>query len=316
MGSFYQIDVEKLFKSKPSEVIRFLNNASSMDAYVYLEFYSYFIQASKDETVTEYELGMIAYALKRMEVTCNSASEIINQQLAARCVGRKLMLEDYLKNHSVIQTKAENVITYYALCNKLKNVIRTGWKDWKVKRERIESVAEHIYGVQMLAIAMKSEYCYNIDLSKVLMMLAVHELEEIIIGDLTLFQISSEEKETMGHEAIEKVLSSLLDKNQIKSLILEFDERQTEESKFAYWCDKLECDLQCKIYDEEGCVDLNDQEGNNTFEDDEVQELLKEGKTWSDMWLTFGKRRYNYDEYFTAVSDYANEKGINKLIKK
>lgn len=59
--------------------------------------------------------------------------------------------------------KEQNVLNYYVVCNKLKNVIRTGWKDWKVKRERIESVAEHIYGVQMLAIAMKSEYQYDID---------------------------------------------------------------------------------------------------------------------------------------------------------
>ena len=69
--------------------------------------------------------------------------------------------------------KSESVIRYYVLCNKLKNVIRTGWKDWNVQRERIESVAEHIYGVQMLAIAMKSQYEYNIDLSKVIMMLVL-----------------------------------------------------------------------------------------------------------------------------------------------
>jgi len=57
-------------------------------------------------------------------------------------------------------SKEENVIRYYVLCNKLKNVIRTGWKDWNVKRDRLESVAEHIYGVQMLAIAMYSECNY------------------------------------------------------------------------------------------------------------------------------------------------------------
>ncbi len=53
-------------------------------------------------------------------------------------------------------SKEENVIKYYVLCNQLKNVIRTGWKEWHVKKERLESVAEHIFGVQMLAIAMKS----------------------------------------------------------------------------------------------------------------------------------------------------------------
>ena len=72
--------------------------------------------------------------------------------------------------------KEKNVINYYVLCNKLKNVIRTGWKDWNVQRERLESVAEHIFGVQMLAIAMKSEYNYDIDILKVIMMIAIHEL--------------------------------------------------------------------------------------------------------------------------------------------
>jgi putative hydrolase of HD superfamily len=72
--------------------------------------------------------------------------------------------------------KEEKVINYYVLCNKLKNVIRTGRKDWNVQRERLESVAEHIFGVQMLAIAMKSEYNYDVDILKVIMMIAIHEL--------------------------------------------------------------------------------------------------------------------------------------------
>lgn len=211
-------------------------------------------------------------------------------------------------------SREENVIRYYVLCNKLKNLIRTGWKDWNVKSNRLESVAEHIYGVQMLAIAMASEYNYDINLSRVIMMLAVHELEEIYIGDLTLFEISSEEKEKIGHEAIEKVLSSLANKDEIKSLIIEFDERQTNESRFAYYCDKLECDIQSKIYDEKDCVDLNDQSNNKSFNDPEVQKLLNSGMSWSDMWLTFGQNRYNYDENFMSVSNYVKKNNITKNI--
>ena len=41
--------------------------------------------------------------------------------------------------------QAKNVADYYVLCNKLKHIIRTGWKDWHVNRERIESVAEHVF---------------------------------------------------------------------------------------------------------------------------------------------------------------------------
>ena len=213
-------------------------------------------------------------------------------------------------------TKEENVLRFYVLCNKLKNVIRTGWTDWKVNRDRIESVAEHVYSVQMLAIAMKSEYQYDIDIDKVIRMLAVHELEEILIGDLTLFQISNEEKEKLGHEAIKNVLKGLIDKEEIINLITEFDERKTKEARFAFYCDKLECDLQAKLYDEENCVDLNNQEGNKIFENEHVQRLLNEQKSWSGMWLQFGQDRYNYDENFTSVSNYAKENSIKKLINK
>ena len=210
--------------------------------------------------------------------------------------------------------KAESVVKYYVLCSKLKDLIRTGWKDWKVKRTRIESVAEHIYGVQMLAIAMKSQYDYNIDIYKVILMLAIHELEEIYIGDLTLFQISKEEKAKLGHEAIIKVLDGLISKEELMNLILEFDERKTPEAIFAYQCDKLECDLQSKLYDEEGCVDLNNQSGNHSYENEHVQELLKQESSWSGMWLTFGQAQYNYDKHFTAISNYAKENNIRKLI--
>ena len=217
-------------------------------------------------------------------------------------------------------SKEENVVNYYVICNKLKNVIRTGWKTWNVKRERLESVAEHIFGVQMLAIAMKSEYQYDVDIMKVLFMLAIHELGETIIGDLTQFQISNEEKEAIEHNAVHKILSGLIDKDLIEELFLEFDSHKTKEAMFAYQCDKLECDLQCKIYDEENCVDLNNQPNNNALNNSIVKELLDKGYSWSEMWLLFGQRIYPYDENFIAVSNYAFGNKIlskdEKLIRK
>ncbi len=213
-------------------------------------------------------------------------------------------------------TKEQRVLNYYVLCNKLKNIIRTGWKDWNVQRERIESIAEHVYGVQMLAIAMKSEYEYDIDLERVIFMLAVHELGETIIGDLTQFQISKSEKEKIEHEAVHNILQGLLDGKIIEELFLEFDERKTKESLFAYQCDKLECDLQCKLYDQEHCVDLNNQENNNTKENERVKKLLETGESWSTMWLKFGQQTYPYDDNFKAVSAYALNNNIESQMLK
>lgn len=68
----------------------------------------------------------------------------------------------------------------------------------------------------------------------------------------------------------------------MKKLYLEFDAHNTKEAIFAYQCDKLECDLQSKLY-EEDCVNLDKQEGNNTLKNKTVQELLKTGASWSTM---------------------------------
>ena len=202
-------------------------------------------------------------------------------------------------------SREKNVINYYVLCNRLKNVIRTGWLDWNVNKDRVESVAEHIFGVQMLAIAMKSEFNYDVDILKVIYMLAIHELGEAIIGDLTQFQISKEEKMVIERDAVHKILKGLLDGKEIEKLYLEYDEKKSKEAKFADQCDKLECSLQCKLYDQENTVDFNKQENNKTFYDEEVQRLYKEGLSWSEMWIKFGQGKYNFDDNFMAVSNYA-----------
>ena len=149
--------------------------------------------------------------------------------------------------------QAKNVLDFYLFTTKLKEIIRSGWKQWNVPSKRLESVAEHIFGTIMLAIAIDSEYSYDIDIQKVALMLSIHELEEIIISDITPFDgISDEQKAIMGHEAIKKVLSPLFKGYSYETLILEFDSRSTPEAKFAFMCDKLEANLMSDIYDKNG----------------------------------------------------------------
>ena len=207
-------------------------------------------------------------------------------------------------------SKEEKVINYYVLCNKLKDVIRSGWKVWNVKRERLESVAEHIFGVQMLAIAIKSEYQYNVNLEKVSLMLAIHELGETVIGDLTQFEIDNKSKEIIEHKAVHAILDGLIDGKELEKLFLEFDAKETKEAIFAYQCDKLECDLQSRLYDEENCIDLNNQPNNDVINNEKVKKLLSNGESFSEMWLKFGQEVYPYDENFRSVSNYALKNNI------
>lgn len=209
--------------------------------------------------------------------------------------------------------KAQKVLEFYTLTNKLKNVIRTGWLNWHVSADRVESVAEHVYGTQMLALAMYSEYGYTeLNIEKVMYMLALHELEETIIGDLTYRDISKEEKEKIGHAAVEKIVSNLLSGQEVKELIYEFDNRQTKEAQFAYYCDKLECDLQCKLYDEHNFVKPENQLSSDNHNEEVMRKLFAGEITWSKSWMMHDRPLYTADSNFTEVLDYALENNISQ----
>lgn len=230
---------------------------------------------------------------------------------ARESMRKRSKLEDLARDLNC--EREEKVIKSYILMNKLKDVVRTGWKDWNVERERVESIAEHVYGVQQLALIMyltyKEEY-KDLDLNKIILMLAIHETEEAFIGDITMFQKESETKEERGHKAIHEFFSRFMDGKMLEDIILEFDKKETKEAKFAYQCDKLECDIQAALYNDN--VDLNDQEDNKSFHDEKVQKLLKQGMSFGEMWLSFGQKKYPYDNNFRNVSKYAKE-NIKKL---
>ena len=131
--------------------------------------------------------------------------------------------------------KIQTVIEFYKFTNTLKNTIRQGWKEWKIKKERIESVAEHVYGVQMLALAMHSEFDYkDVDLQKACMMLAIHELGEAVIGDLTEWDIKKSDKVQIERDGVVEILKDLCIKEEILALYDEFEARETPVAKFAF----------------------------------------------------------------------------------
>ena len=209
-----------------------------------------------------------------------------------------------------MNNKIKETINYYKLCTKLKDTIRKGPIIWNAKRGRIESVAEHIYGVQMLAISIYYQFEYKLDLMKVIYMLAIHELEEIEIGDLAFYEVTREEKLIKGKEATNNILKDLLGKEEISSLLNEYNERTTKEAKFAYHCDKLECNIQMKLYDQEGCFNLNNQPNNPIINNSSVKKVLESEKNISNAWIEFDRDKYKEDKNFINIINYLKENEI------
>ncbi len=143
----------------------------------------------------------------------------------------------------------ESIINFHKLACKLKTTIRTGWKYWKVDENRLESVAEHVFGACMLATAIFSTEKTKLNIEKVLTMLLLHETEEILIGDITLFDEEKyKTKKQAGREAVLELFKDFEEADKFLNLISEFEEKKTDEAKFANQVDKLEADLQAQYY--------------------------------------------------------------------
>lgn len=204
----------------------------------------------------------------------------------------------------------KNAIKFYVLCNKLKDLIRKDPLTWNVNRERIESVAEHIYGVQMLAISIYYQFNYKLDLNKVIYMLAIHELEEIEIGDLAFYETTREDKLINGRIAAEYILENFIGKQEILNILDEYNERKTEEAIFAYHCDKLECDIQIKLYDQEECFDLNNQTNNPIINIPSVKKVLDCENSISNAWIEFDRNKYEDDPIFIDIINWLKNNKI------
>ena len=206
--------------------------------------------------------------------------------------------------------KIKDIMSFYALCSKLKDTIRKGPLTWNANRKRIESVAEHIYGVQMLAISIYYQFGYKLDLNKVIYMLAIHELEEIEIGDLAFYETTKKDKLEKGKNATDLILKDLIGKEEISNLLDEYNERKTEEAIFAYHCDKLECDVQMKLYDQEGCFDLNNQPNNPIIDLPSVKKVLDSESSISNAWIEFDRSKFEDDPVFIEIINWLKDNNI------
>ena len=127
----------------------------------------------------------------------------------------------------------------------LKDVLRQGWVNAGV--ESPESVAAHSWGMAILALKLCPP---ELNLERVLTLCLVHDLPEVVVGDLTPSDDRSTkaeaERAAMGQLAPEWVV--LLD---------EYEAQSSPEAVFVRSLDKLDMALQAKVYMERSELDLN-----------------------------------------------------------
>lgn len=139
---------------------------------------------------------------------------------------------------------------------RLKSVARAGWKRHDIPPEKVESVADHSYGLALLAWVLCPP---ELDLRKVLELALLHDLAEIVTGDITPHQKVPQDEKKQAEEAALKALTEGLSKAlQSVELLREYQEQTTDEARFVKAVDKLEMSLQSLNYQQDYGMDLSE----------------------------------------------------------
>lgn len=128
----------------------------------------------------------------------------------------------------------------------LKQLLRTGWVRAGVNQP--ESVAAHSWGMAILAMKNCPE---ELNRLRVIEMCIVHDLPEIVVGDLTPHDdVSNKAKDERN--AMQELAPYWLD------LFEEYEAGVTAEARFVKYLDKLDMALMARLYEDEQGLDLSE----------------------------------------------------------
>lgn len=249
----------------------------------------------------------LAHKYKSLDTTLSNIAK--NTKSIDEFVDKALVIISMDKD----KEKYINILKFYYYNQTLKSKVRSGWNEehWNIEseNERIEMISDHIIGAVGLAFAFGSEFKYEIDINKVLKTLMIHEIGEAIIGDVTPFDnVSPEQKHELEHMAMKQVLGNLNKCDELYQSLLDFDACINPIDKFSHYCDKLEADLQSKVYQEKGFHHSLDNQSNNiVMKSRIVQTMITSGlaTTPFDIWFLYDKGIYEFDidmqEFFSTL---------------
>lgn len=134
----------------------------------------------------------------------------------------------------------EQQINFLIEIDKLKNIER---KTKIISGSRLENDAEHSWHLAMMAIILHKQANQDIDLFKVIKMLLVHDLVEIDAGDTFAYDTKGQmDKYEREIQAAKRLFGLLPEEqgNELMELWIEFENKESDEAKFAASLDRLQ----------------------------------------------------------------------------
>lgn len=126
----------------------------------------------------------------------------------------------------------------------LKEVLRKGWTRHPIAR--VESVADHSYGVMLLCWLLCPD---GLDCGKVLEIALLHDLAEVVTGDLTPGDgVAHEVKNSEERRALNQLLAGFEAAERGEAALRDYQRQESAEARFVKAVDKLDMALQSQIY--------------------------------------------------------------------
>ncbi|MBQ8349795.1 MAG: HD domain-containing protein [Ruminococcus sp.] len=140
----------------------------------------------------------------------------------------------------MINERLKKQINFMLELDKMKNIYR---QTYVLHEDRKENDAEHSWHLAILAFLLAEYASVPIDVTKVMKMVLVHDVVEIDAGDTYCYdEGGNKTKAEREEKSAQRVFGLLPDdqKEEFYSLWREFEDNQTNDSKFAAVLDKMQ----------------------------------------------------------------------------
>lgn len=169
------------------------------------------------------------------------------------------MKKDNIDNIFTEENFEKKIINFSFTVGEAKKLRRTGWKR-EAKIMLAETIAEHMYRVTILAMVISD--IRKLDTEKVIKMSLLHDLSEVLTGDLTPVdreRLGIEETLQKERKALEKILNNFPKKikENYLNIWIETQKLETDEARLVNSIDKLEMAIQAIEYIRDGYDENN-----------------------------------------------------------
>lgn len=188
-------------------------------------------------------------------------------------------------------------VKLFMIFDVLGDTVRTGMLLWKIDRERLEDVKNHVFDLLAITRILKDRFPNCLDYEKIYDYILCHDLPEAITGDITKFEgVGDDERKKVTDIAIEYLIENFGDVIDFKSVLENYENRVDLESKVVNMIDKVHSASTFIKYEVEKHIDFN----NNIIEELRyhpfVDERIKEGKDVADIFYEFHLKSVDISE--------------------